>query len=119
MSLKDISNFFGTISLQSVDTTQTDVNSMHHAFEILNDGVKSLSYDVKPPRDQSETNIVILIDISTSLDRDRNFFIRYASCFTVKGESSNIKISMHCYYQSLFKNFDSSDERNKQHVLIV
>ena len=92
---------------------------MHHAFEILNDGVKSLSYGVKPLRDQSETNIVILINISTSLDRDRNFFIRYASCFTVKGESSNIMISMHCYYQSLFKSFDSSDERNKQHVLIV
>ena len=119
MSLKDISNFFGALSLQSVDTTQTDVNFIHHAFEILNDGVKSLSYGVKPLRDQSETNIVILINISTSLDKDRNFFIRYASCFTVKGESSNIMISMHCYYQSLFKSFDSSDERNKQHVLIV
>ena len=36
-----------------------------------------------------------------------------------QGESSNIMISMHCYYQSLFESFDSSDERNKQHVLIV
>ena len=119
MSLKYISNFFGTVSLQSVDTTQTDVNFMHHAFEILNDGVKSMSYGVKPLCDQSETNIVILINISRPLDRDRNFFIRYASCFKVKGESSNIMISMHCYYQSLFKSFDSSDERNKQHVLTV
>ena len=41
MFLKDISNFFGTISLQSVDTTLTDVNFIHHALEILNDGVKS------------------------------------------------------------------------------
>ena len=99
MSLKDISNFFGAISLQSVGTTQTDVNFIHHAFEILNDGVKSLSYGVKPLCDQSETNIAILIFISTSLERDCNFFMQYASCFTVKGESSNIMICMHCYYQ--------------------
>ena len=93
MPLKNISNFFGAISLRSVDTTQTDVNFIHHAFEILNYGVKSLSYGVKPLRDQSETNIVILINISTSLDS--NFFMKYASCFTVKGESRNIMIYMH------------------------
>ena len=54
MSLKDISYFFGILSLQSVDTTQPDVNFIHHTFEILNDGVKSLSYGVKPLHDQSE-----------------------------------------------------------------
>ena len=42
MSLKDISNFFGTLSLQSVDTTQIDVNFIHHAFEILNNGVNNM-----------------------------------------------------------------------------
>ena len=54
MSLKDISYFYGILSLQSVDTTQPDVNFIHHTFEILNDGVKSLSYGVKPLHDQSE-----------------------------------------------------------------
>ena len=63
MSLKDISNFFGTLSLQSVDTTQTDVNFIHHAFEILKEDVKSLSYGVKLLHDQFETNIVILVNI--------------------------------------------------------
>ena len=42
MSLKDISNFFGTLSLQSVDTTQIDVNFIHHASEILNNGVNNM-----------------------------------------------------------------------------
>ena len=120
MSLKDISNFFGKfhcILLRPLKLML--ILSIMHLRSwrmVLNPCLMVVNHS---NRDQSETNIAILINISTSLDRDCNFFMKYASCLTVKGESSNIMICMHCSYQSLFKSFDSSDERNKLHLLIV
>ena len=52
--------------------------------------MSGLNSCLTPLHDQSETNIFILINTQTSLDRDCNIFMKYASCFTIKGESRNI-----------------------------
>ena len=92
-----------------MDTTQTDISFIHHGFEILNNGAKSVLHD-------SMINLKQISLYSSTDDRDCNFFMKYASYFTIKEESRNIIICMHCHFQRVYININLIQKKNKSMI---